>query len=132
MGDKSIKGSNKSILRGPHGHGPKPYLHKPGVGPHGHLGGRKKKAIGGAIKKVIQGGKKIIDKIKTGKSNKFDTWETIGIPGSPGPHKGKYPAIDKVMKNIEKQKKKGIKEPGYDPDFKAKGGRIGLNHGVEE
>ena len=60
---------------------------------------------------------------RTGKSNKFDTWETIGIPGSPGPHKGKYPAIDKVMKNIEKQKKKGIKEPGYDPDFKAAGGR---------
>jgi hypothetical protein len=28
------------------------------------------------------------------------------------------------MKNITKQKKKGIKNPGYDPDFKAKGGRI--------
>ena len=88
-------------------------------------GGRAGKFAGG----VIKGGKKIVkeivDKIKTGKSNKFDTWETIGIPGSPGPKKGKYPAIDKVMKNIEKQKKKGIKEPGYDPDFKAKGGRIG-------
>jgi len=88
-------------------------------------GGRAGHAAGSIIKKVIQGGKKIVDKIKTGKSNKFDTWETIGIPGSPGPHKGKYPAIDKVMKNIEKQKKKGIKEPGYDPDFKAAGGRIG-------
>jgi len=102
---------------------------------HGELnrgykkGGRAGYAAGSIIKKVIQGGKKIVDKIKTGKSNKFDTWETIGIPGSPGPHKGKYPAIDKVMKNIEKQKKKGIKEPGYDPDFKAKGGRIGLKKG---
>ncbi len=80
---------------------------------------RKKKAVGGVIKKVIQGGKKIIDKIKTGKSNKFDTWETIGIPGSPGPKKGKYKHIDTIMESIEKQKKTG----------KAAGGRIGKDIG---
>ena len=180
MGDIALRGNKLTKGRGPHGHGPKPFLNRPGqaqgthggkakggrIGKfgggrtnlleelgrveaepsnpnrraeisrvHGELnrgyakGGRAGHAAGSIIKKVIQGGKKIIDKIKTGKSNKFDTWETIGIPGSPGPHKGKYPAIDKVMKNIEKQKKKGIKEPGYDPDFKAKGGRIGKAEG---
>jgi len=92
---------------------------------HGELnrgyakGGRAGHAAGSFIKKVIQGGKKIIDKIKTGKSNKFDTWETIGIPGSPGPKKGKYPAIDTIMERIENQKKTG----------KAEGGRIGKSIG---
>ena len=62
---------------------------------------RKKKAIGGAIKKVIQGGKKIISKIK--KKPKTETWKTLDVPGMPGPHKGKYPTIDKVMKNLEAQ-----------------------------
>ena len=55
-------------------------------------------------------------------------WETLDtkVKGKMilGPKVGKYPAIDKIMKNITKQKKKGIKNPGYDPDFKAKGGRI--------
>jgi len=88
---------------------------------------RKGKAIGGAIKKVIQGGKKIIDKIKTGKSNKFDTWETIGIPGSPGPKKGKYKHIDTIMESIEKQKKTGKAAGGR--IGKAVGGRIGYKVG---
>jgi len=149
MGDKALRGNKLTSGRGQAGHGPIPYLNKPGQaqGTHGGKakGGRiglkhgtkpwgtgpkpgtheflehtihkrKSKAIGGAIKKVIQGGKKIIDKIKTpGKSNKFETWETIGIPGSPGPKKGKYKHIDTIMESIEKQKKTG----------KAAGGRIG-------
>ena len=88
-----------------------------GYGPHK----RKGKAIGGAIKKVIQGGKKIISKIK--KKPKTETWKTLDVPGMPGPHKGKYPAIDKVMKNLEAQKKKGVVNPHY--TGKAAGGRIG-------
>ena len=40
------------------------------------------------------------------------------------PEKGKYGAIDKVMTNLEKQTKKGIKNPHYNPDFKAKGGPV--------
>ena len=55
-------------------------------------------------------------------------WETLDtkVKGKMilGPKVGKYPAIDKIMKNITKQKKKGIKNPGYDPDFKAKGGKV--------
>jgi len=55
-------------------------------------------------------------------------WETLDtkVKGKMilGPKVGKYPILDKLMKNITKQKKKGIKNPGYDPDFKAKGGRI--------
>ena len=79
----------------PWGTGPKPgtheflehHLHKP----------RKGKAAGSIIKKVVQGGKKIIDKIKKKKRH-----ESLDIPGSPGPHIGKYPGIDKAMKNIKK------------------------------
>ena len=47
MGDISIKGSNKSILRGPHGFGPKPYLNKPGQAQGTHGG----KAKGGMIRR---------------------------------------------------------------------------------
>ena len=45
--------------KGPHGHGPKPYLHRPGVGPYGGHGGRTGKAKGGHVKsrgKAIRGG----------------------------------------------------------------------------
>ena len=45
MGDISIKGSNKSILRGQGGHGPIPYLNKPGQAQGTHGG----KAKGGRI-----------------------------------------------------------------------------------
>jgi hypothetical protein len=90
---------------------------------HGELnrgyakGGRAGHAAGGVIKKVIQGGKKIIDKIKKKKRH-----ENLDIPGSPGPEKGKYPGIDKAMSNIKKSG--DIWGPG-----KAKGGRIGLKKG---
>ena len=94
---------------------------------HGELnrgyakGGRAGHAVGSIVKKVIQGGKKIVDKIK--KKPKTETWKTLDVPGMPGPHKGKYPAIDKVMKNLEAQKKKGVVNPHY--TGKATGGRAG-------
>ena len=100
---------------------------------HGELnrgyakGGRAGHAAGSIIKKVIQGGKKIISKIK--KKPKTETWKTLDVPGMPGPHKGKYPAIDKVMKNLEAQKKKGVVNPHY--TGKAAGGRIGKKHGFQ-
>ena len=49
MGDISIKGSNKSILRGPHGFGPKPFLNKPGQAQGTH-GGKIVRATDKAIK----------------------------------------------------------------------------------
>ena len=112
-------------------HGGKPWGTGPKPGSHEflmqNLHKRKGKAIGGAIKKVIQGGKKIISKIK--KKPKTETWKTLDVPGMPGPHKGKYPAIDKVMKNLEAQKKKGVVNPHY--TGKAAGGRIGKKHGFQ-
>jgi hypothetical protein len=83
--------------------------------------------------------KKIITKIKPKPKPKpkpgglKDRWKTLDtkVEGETilGPEKGKYGAIDKVMTNLEKQTKKGIKNPHYNPDFKAKGGRIGKGHG---
>ena len=85
--------------KGPHGFGPKPYLHKPGVGPHGQPGGRKGKAIGGILKVGKEAIKKIISKIK---KKPETTWKELDIPGYPSIHKGKYPAIDKAMENVKK------------------------------
>jgi len=78
--------------------------------------GREAHLVGGAVvgKIVKEGVKKIIKKIK-GRHKDLD------LPGMPGPEKGKYPGIDKAMKNI--------KESG-DIFGKAEGGRIGrATHG---
>jgi len=114
--------------KGPHGFGPKPYLHKPGVGPHGQPGGRKSKAIGGILKVGKEAVKKIISKIKKKPKNRWETLDTK-VEGKmiPGPQKGKYGAIDEVMENIQKQKKKGVVNPHY--TGKAEGGRIGFKKG---
>ena len=70
---------------------------------------------GAAVGKIVKEGvKKIVKKIK-GRHKDLD------LPGMPGPEKGKYPGIDKAMKNI--------KESG-DIFGKAEGGRIGrATHG---
>ena len=101
----------------PWGTGPKPgsheflqhHLHKP----------RKGKAIGSIVKGGKKIVKKIIDKIKKKKRH-----ESLDVPGSPGPQIGKYPGIDKAMKNIKKSG--DIWGPG-----KAAGGRIGKKHGFQ-
>jgi len=61
----AAKGGRIGLKHGtkPWGTGPKPYLHKPGVGPHGQPGGRKGKAIGGILKVGKEAIKKIISKI---------------------------------------------------------------------
>ena len=116
MGDISIKGRSK---RANYRHGGRTGFTK--AGPVGNLPwvrgtsrpGVKKAPRGAEHKEAIKQEKR---------------WETLDtkVKGKMilGPKVGKYPAIDKIMKNITKQKKKGIKNPGYDPDFKAKGGRI--------
>ena len=149
MGDIALRGNK--LTKGQGGHGPIPYLNKPGQaqGTHGGKakGGRiglkhgtkpwgtgpkpgtveflqhttqtprKKKALGSIVKGGKKIVKKIIDKIKKKKRH-----ESLDIPGSPGPHIGKYPGIDKAMKNIKKSG--DIWGPG-----KAAGGRIGFRTG---
>ena len=68
--------------KGPHGFGPKPYLHKPGVGPHGQPGGRKSKAAG----KLVVGGVKKIKKYIDTKKGKFP--ETESLVHQKGPYVG--------------------------------------------
>ena len=82
---------------------------------------RKKKAIGGVLKVGKQAIQKIISKIR---KKPETTWKELNIPGYPPIHKGKYPGIDKAMKNIKKSG--DIWGSG-----KAAGGRIGKKHGFQ-
>jgi hypothetical protein len=97
---------------------------------HGELnrGYAKGGRAGYAIGSIVKGGKQIIKKIISKiKKKPKDRWETLDtkVEGKmiPGPQKGKYGAIDEVMENIQKQKKKGVVNPHY--TGKAEGGRTG-------
>ena len=147
MGDIALRGNKLTRGKGQSGHGPIPYLNKPGQaqGTHGGKakGGRiglkhgtkpwgtgpkpgtheflehhlHKPRKGKAAGSIIKGAKKAVKTI-INKIKKKKRHESLDIPGSPGPEIGKYPGIDKAMSNIKKSG--DIWGPG-----KAAGGRIG-------
>ena len=105
--------------KGPHGFGPKPYLHKPGVGPHGQPGGRVGKVVGGAIKigKIL--GKKGVDYIwKNRKAIRKEVYSPEGTK--------------KAQDMIDKLKRKYPDSQMFGPAKKAEGGRIGFKKGTDK
>ena len=121
MGDIALKG-NKLTRRGQAGHGPIPYLNKPGQAQGTHGGKAKGGRIGlkhgtkpwgtgpkpgtleflqthtqtprkkKALGSLVKGGKKIVKKI-IDKIKKKKRHESLDVPGSPGPQIGKYPGF---------------------------------------
>ena len=166
MGDIALRGNK--LTRGPHGHGPKPFLNKPGQaqGTHGGKakGGRiglqtgktpehylvhgygstykpkrKRKAIGGAIKKVV---KTIVDKVGKGKGKGKGKGRPKAGPRAPSrPKKTWPPKYSDLLRRFPKMPQPH-KSPGDRPYIlkpkdtrgepmvpAAKGGRMGFKKG---
>jgi len=129
MGDKAIRGNK--LTKGPHGFGPKPYLHRPGVGPHGQPGGRIGKFGGGRTNLLEE-----LGRVEAEPSNRNRRAEISRVHGEL--NRG-YKTGGRVgLKHGKQVKKNGpvrpIDIPWSKPENpvsskKAKGGRAGLKHG---
>jgi len=152
MGDISIKGSNKSILRGPHGFGPKPFLNRPGQaqGTHGGKakGGRIGLQYGGPPNRGRTNLLEQLGRVEAERSNPNRRAEISRVHGelNRGYAKGGragfvHGSVAKVAKIAARKfrkppgvfKVKGKKTHGKDvPTMAAEGGRIGFKKGTDK
>ena len=136
MGDIALRGNK--LTKGPHGHGPKPFLNSPGQAQGTHGG----KATGGRVGKFGGGRTRLLEelgRVEAAPSNRNRRAEIARVHGELNRGYAKGGAVRKLGKSLRDKrtlgrslrgKEKTFKTHGKDvPTMAAEGGRIGFKKG---
>ena len=136
MGDIALRGNK--LTKGPHGHGPKPFLNRPGQAQGTHGG----KATGGRVGKFGGGRTNLLEelgRVEAEPSNRNRRAEIARVHGELNRGYAKGGAVRKLGKSLRDKrtlgrslrgKEKTFKTHGKDvPTMAAEGGRIGFKKG---